>query len=113
MSLSKRKSRIINVDNQAYRWSPSLDSGFVVLVVQHHSGHGSRLEIIISDDKHIVIENGSYSISMGEPNQLIITPALVALMIRSSLELGWQPEENGPPLQLTLSEAGLVFRHAK
>jgi len=110
MSLSKRKSRIISVDSTEYRWSPSKDSGYMVLVVQHINGKGRKLEIIISDDKNIVIENGSYSIEVGDSNKLIITPKLVELMIRDSKKIGWNPEAMGPPMQLTLDGEKMIIR---
>lgn len=103
MSISKRKSRKISVDGQEFRWSPSQDSGYMVLVVQHISGKGKKLEVIISDDKHVVVENGSYSIELGDSNKLIITPKLVETVIRHSIRTGWNPTETGPPVRLTLS----------
>lgn len=110
MSLSKRKSRKISVDGEDYRWSPSRDSGYMVLVVQHISGKGKKLEVIISDDENIVVENGTYSIEIGDQNKLIITPKLVEILIRDSIYLGWNPSEKGPPAELSLNEGTLSIR---
>ena len=110
MALSKRNSRKIVVDEEAYRWSPSQDSGYMVLTVQNDSGHGAKLEVIISDDKNIVIENGSYSIEIGESNRLMITPSLVEKIIRDSISLGWSPSENGKPVELNLIDKKLEIR---
>lgn len=107
MALSKRKSRTIIVDNQKYRWSPSQDSGYMILVVQHFSGKGKKLEIVISDDQNIVIENGSYSIEIGSTNKLIITPKLVETLIKDSIKIGWNPLLSGPPAQLSLNDSKL------
>jgi hypothetical protein len=68
MTLSKHKSRKIVVDEKEYRWSPSQDSGYMVLVVQRISGEGHKLEVVISDDKNIIVENGGYSIEIGDKN---------------------------------------------
>lgn len=110
MSLSKKKSRKIVVDGLEYRWSPSQDSGFMILVVQHISGKGKKVEVIISDDKNIIIENGSYSIEFGDTNKLIITPRLVETIVKDSIKLGWNPIEKGPPVQLTLNDKKLIIR---
>lgn len=104
MTLSKRKSRKIIVDDQEFRWSPSQDSGYMVLVAQHISGKGKKLEVIISDDKNIIVENGSYSIEVGSSSMLIITPKLVEQVIKDALEMGWNPLKNGPPVASSLND---------
>jgi hypothetical protein len=104
MTLSIRKSRKIVVNDVEYRWSSSQDSGYMVLVAQHSSGNGRKLEVIISDDRNIVIENGNYSIEIGDTDKLIITPRLVQAVIRDALDLGWKPTENGPPVELAFNE---------
>lgn len=110
MSLSKKKSRKISVDQNEYRWSPSEDSGYMILVVQTISGKGKKLEIVISDDENVVVENGSYSIEVSETGKLIITPKLVESLIRDSIEMGWEPLKMGPPVQLSLNEGELQIR---
>ncbi len=110
MALSKRNSRKIVVDKIGYRWSPSQDSGYMILAVQHESGTGAKLEVIISDDKNIIIENGSYTIKIGESNRLMITPSLVEKLVRDSIALGWSPRENGKPVELSLVDNKLEVR---
>lgn len=110
MGISKRKSRKIVVDGHDYRWSPSQDSGYMVLVVQNFSGTGKKLEVLISDDRNIVIENGSYSIEVGDSKKLIITPKLVETVIRDSIKIGWNPYIAGPPAQLSLNDDTLEIR---
>ena len=110
MTLSKRKSRTIVVDENEYRWSPSQDSGYMVLVVQSISGEGRKLEVIISDDKNIIIENGSYTIENGDTNKLLITPKLVQRIIRDALRIGWNPTEMDPPVELSLNKGSLEIR---
>jgi len=102
MTLSKRKSRKIVVNDEEYRWSPSQDSGFMVLVVQIESGKGKKLEIVISDDKNVVVENGNYSIENGDVDKLLITPSLVQKLITDALSMGWNPKELGSPVELSL-----------
>ncbi|WP_417397193.1 hypothetical protein [Gimesia chilikensis] len=110
MTLSRRNSRKIVVDDREYRWSPSRDSGFMVLVVQHSSGKGKKLEVVISDDQNIIVENGSYSIEYDTVGKLLITPKLVETLIREALKAGWNPEETGPPVQTTFLERHLETR---
>ena len=104
------KVRTIIVDDASYRWSPSQDSGYMVLVVQHHSGKGKERGGVISGNESIVVENGSYSIEVGAINTLVITPALVERLIRDSLVLGWNPRAAGPPLALSLNAGRLEIR---
>jgi hypothetical protein len=110
MTLSKRKSRKIVVGDEAYRWSASQDSGYMVLVVQKSSGQGKRLEVIISDDKNIVIEKGSYSVEVGGGSKLVITPRLVEKVITDALSVGWDPNERGAPVALSLVDGSLQIR---
>ncbi|MCR9155163.1 MAG: hypothetical protein NXI09_13725 [Bacteroidetes bacterium] len=110
MGLSKRKSRKITVDGHVYRWSPSQDSGYMVLVVQGYSGKGKKLEVVISNDENITIEFGNYSIEIGDSNKLIMSPKLVETIIRDSMNIGWNPALNGPPLELSLIDGNLDIR---
>ena len=108
MTLSNRKSRKIIVDDEEYRWSPSQDSGYMILVVQNASGQGKRLEVVVSDDKNIVIENDNYIIEIG--GKLMITPKLVQKVIRDALLLGWKPKDLGAPVELSLNGGALEVR---
>lgn len=110
MTLSNRNSRKIVVNDEEYRWSPSQDSGFMVLIVQHVSGNGKKLEVVISDDKNIIVENGSYSIQVGCTNKLLITPKLVQTIISDALTMGWCPDKLGPPVELSLCDGRLEIR---
>ena len=110
MSLSKRNSRKIVIDGDEYRWSPSQDSGYMVLVVQHISGQGQRIEAIVSDDNNVIIENGSYTMDVGGDHKLMITPNVVRQVIKDALQLGWRPAENGKPLGLILDNETMELR---
>ena len=81
MAISRRKSRKIVVDHQEFRWSPSQDLGFVVLLVQLSYGSEKKLEVVISDDKNVVIDNGSYLIELGSTGCLIVTSSLVETVV--------------------------------
>ncbi len=109
MALSKRNSRIISVDGTDYRWAPSQDSGYYTLVVQSHDGRGRRLEVIVSRDDHVLVEKG-YSVEYGDTEDVILTPSLVADLIRKGLRLGWRPNDLGPPVELSAIEGELTIR---
>lgn len=110
MALSRKKSRKIIIDETEFRWSPSQDSGFMVLVVQLSAGVGRRLEVVISDDKNVIVENGGYSIEVGDTDKLIITPVLVEQIIRDAKSIGWIPESVGPPVELSLIDNKIKIR---
>lgn len=86
MALSRRSSREILLDGVSYRWAVSIDSGFGVVVIQHGSGSGQRLEAQISPWNH------------GDDRS--VTPRGIATLVSYGLSHGWDPETSGPPLQL-------------
>ncbi|MFK7906081.1 MAG: hypothetical protein AB8B69_13190 [Chitinophagales bacterium] len=100
MAFSKRKSRKIVVDDITYRWSPSNHNGTMVLAVQHVSGKGRKLEVSVSTDKEVIIENGNFTIEIGNNEEPMITPKLVAVTIRRALKIGWNPLVRGKVLRL-------------
>lgn len=111
MALSKRHSRAIVVAGESYRWSPSQDSGYMVLVVQHESGTGSKLEVVIPDGKKLSVEGAGYKVTNDESAKLVIAPRLVEKVILDALDLGWQANQNGKPLQLSIRNQRLEPRH--
>lgn len=110
MSLSKRKSRKIVVDNDEYRWSPSQDSGYMVLTVQHASGRGRKIEVAITDHRHVTVRDGRYLLEVADGHKLAITPSLVQKVIQDALELGWSPTEEGRPMSLYLDASTMSIR---
>ncbi len=92
--LSKKNSRLIDVEGQKYRWSVSGDSGYNVVIVQHAEANGQRLETIIP-----LPEGSSLS---------AITPSTVAQTIKDALKLGWRPEQKSSPLQLSMNADELL-----
>ncbi|MEM1261417.1 MAG: hypothetical protein AAGH76_03395 [Pseudomonadota bacterium] len=113
MSISKRNSRKIVVGDGEYRWSPSQDSGFMVLTVQHAYGNGRKIEAAISDDRNVVIENGSYTIEVGDPSKLTITPRLVRKVIEDAHQLGWIPTQKGKTMELYLNDDSMLLEQLR
>ena len=79
----------------------------MVLVIQSATGHGQRIEAIISDDNNVIVENGNFTIECGSSDKLMITPGLVRKVIQDAHELGWAPEENTKPLKLYLDQESM------
>ncbi len=88
MALARKGSKTITVDGICYRWTVSEDSGWKVVVVQHESGRGQRLEANtpVADDWH----------------EVAIRPAHVEELIQLAVAEGWAPEEPGPPVRISV-----------
>jgi hypothetical protein len=85
MTISKKASRSIAVNEQQFHWAVSEDSGYSNLIVQGANGHGQKLEVQFSwtstTDGHII--------------QIPITPAVVVDAIKFGFENGWKPDARG------------------
>lgn len=109
MALRAKQSRKIRVDGEEYRWAPTQDSGYYVLAVQGISGSGKRLEIVVSRDENLIIENG-YSIEFGDRREPLLVPSLVEALIRDARKLGWKPKEQEAPVELSVVNGTLTNR---
>lgn len=92
MSLNKKKSRLISIDNEQFRWVISPDSGFIVFVAEKETIKGRKIEVYISSNDKIIKPKDSESI------------------IRQALDLGWNFIEKGKPIVFDLIEEKLVSR---
>lgn len=80
--LSKKKSRPITVDGEAYRWAIAPNHTFVTLVVQYAEENGQKLEIIIPTDiNRMWLE----FLNTRELNLKAVTPAAVSKIIKDAL----------------------------
>jgi hypothetical protein len=86
VSLARKGSKAITVGGTRYRWTVSEDSGYKVVVVEHSSGRGQRLEAQTpaTEDWHAVA----------------IRPAHVEELIKLAAAGGWTPQESGPPFRI-------------
>jgi hypothetical protein len=77
VALAKKGTRIIVVAGDRFRWvvAPDDEPGLAI-VVEREDGHGRRMVTWV--------EHGT-----------IITPGLVARVIRTALDHGWTPRESG------------------
>ena len=103
MALSKKKSRIITLDKVKYRWVVSPDSGYNVFVAEQESVKGRKIEVYFPmSEEHDL-----------EKSLKIIKPADAAIIVRSALSLGWNPEETGSPLVFDFLDNKLEKRFKK
>jgi hypothetical protein len=110
VSLSKKNSRPITVNNEFFRWVISQDSGYICIVVQHNSGKGAKLDAIISHNSSLLAESNAPHVTYGGIEEYTVTPAVIARLISCAIDIGWQPLHPGPPLQVSWNDK-LVVRH--
>lgn len=104
MSLAAKNSRRIVVDDEAYRWAVSPDSGYNVIVVQAANGDGAKFKVYVS-------YTGIHYASANADGQLAVTPALVTSIIRQGRQRGWDPATNGHDAIADLAaDATIVLR---
>jgi len=105
MSLAKKGSRRIVVEQVAYRWSvrprPTYHQGLggaLVFAVEREVGGQSILVVTLDAPRP---DNCFHAPGC------VVTPAMVAHAIRQGLAQGWMPACTGSPFALTLSAAML------
>ena len=101
MTLSRRNSSAITVDDVTFRWTivarSQSDTDMVRLVVQPPE-HGQRLTVEIPSRDHWL------KCDEPEPefNYRCITPSLVRKCMDMAVDLGWSPDTKGPQLSFAL-----------
>ncbi len=92
MGLARKGSATIAVDGARYRWVIAPDDGWMDLIVQDASGRGQKLSIQMD------YEDDREKHTQGR----IVTPSLVASLIRRARALGWKPAAKGGLVQFRL-----------
>ena len=105
MSLARSGSRAITVDDVAYRWAVSPDSGYDVIVVQPATGAGAKLRVYVS------YRQVAYA-DADDQGRLAVTPGLVTSIIRQAGEHGWQPGQTGRDTICDLQADGAIVVRA-
>jgi hypothetical protein len=108
VTLSKKGLRKINVNHENYSWKVSPNRGYVVLVVEHSSKKGRRVEVKIKTDLN------DYWVELPNVDELdlkVVTPKDVSLIINAALGHGWDPSEKGNPMSFILGENILTPIH--
>jgi len=106
MALPKKKSRLINVNNEKYRyvistgkynenWEFDLN-----IIVQLATGEGCKLKVngLITRDYWLDFPNEITS----KKDYPVLTPKNISKIITNSLKSGWNPESKGKPYIINL-----------
>lgn len=101
MTLSRRNSSAITVDEITFRWKVAArsqsETDMVTLVVQPPE-HGQRITVEIPSRDHWL----KFNEPEPEFNYRCIAPALVRKCMDMARDLGWVPEQTGPELSFSL-----------
>ncbi len=100
------KRRKITIDNELYYWRAEGDDGCIVLSVIH-----GRMQKVPNASllwsSFLYHEDGRAG---NRYNHLVITPYIVAQVIRHGLSKGWQPLERGEDMYLGLMDEKIDLR---
>jgi hypothetical protein len=106
MALAVKGSRLITVDGTVYRWrlrrKPTYSQVYfdtpLTFAVELADSSGSVLAVAMPD-----VSNPG---SQFARSSLIVRPALVAAVIQTALDRGWQPASPGAPFLLNVASGG-------
>jgi len=95
MTLTKKKSRPITIDNERYRWliSPRT-KGIIAFIAEKENSNGSVIEVKIESD---INEFWTEFPNVNGLDLKVIKPKDAELIIRQARNLGWDPELSGKP----------------
>ncbi|MFW2177290.1 MULTISPECIES: hypothetical protein [unclassified Moraxella] len=104
MSIPKKGSRKIVVNDVEYRWRVRHKTDYWNLM----SGDGLNFAVEKQENGncvlHVMLDGfGHFGSWADNLETLVITPKLVAQAIEIALEKGWQPEQNGKTFELSLN----------
>lgn len=100
MTLNKKTSRTIIVNDKKYNWLISSAKEHLNLIIEPDE-KGQKLEI------HVEPEIDNYYIDSNKDKSLnfkTITPKNISNIIPRALEIGWKPTEKGKTLILVLDD---------
>lgn len=86
MSLPKKGSRKIVVNEQSFRYIISGNDGYIAVIIEAENTKGQRL--------HVAFDYGTVA-----PAE--ITPAIIKKTIETGLQKGWKPFEKGKELHVS------------
>ena len=112
MALSKKKSRLIVVAGEKYRFTismsyPHQDYIFDLnITIQHESANGAYLKVngLATRDYWLDFPNCH---PINDLNYPVITPWHIEKFIAQALSQGWQPLKPGPPFAIKSNNAML------
>ena len=106
MGIQKKQSRLIQVDEERYRWKVSRSqqalTGDISVVLELSSAPGQRLTVRVAcrnfwlDVKELTENRRPFAAAAYRP----VTPGMVRKIIAWALANGWQPHRKQKPLAL-------------
>jgi hypothetical protein len=103
MTLPKKKSRTILIDEIKYRWLVGPNDEYNVFVAELEEVNGRIIEVYFNS----YLGEFPYSENL---NLKIIKPKDSEIIIRQALKLGWNPNEKGKPLVYDLINDTVIKR---
>jgi hypothetical protein len=110
MAISKKKSRLINIEGQKYRWIVSGNDGYNVFVAEKENVKGRKIEVYFDTD---INKFWSEFPNIDNLNLKVIKPKDSESIIRQALNLGWNPDEKGKPLVFDMIDDKIIGRFNK
>jgi len=107
MTLSRKKSRPIIIDEENYRWAIAPDSGYVTLVVEKTGVKGQKIAV------QILTDINDFWTEFPDVKNLkldIVTPKLVRHCIIEALKKNWSPDKPGKQMDFNLLEDYILKR---
>lgn len=107
MAITKKKSRIITIDDIEYRWIVGPNDGYNVFVAEKENVKGRKIEVYFNTD----INNFWVEFPNVEGlNLKILKPRDAESIIKQAIKAGWNPDEKGAPLLFDWIEEKLIKR---
>lgn len=107
MTISKRNSRAININDENFRWTICPGSGYLVFVAEHATVKGQKIEVYIESEINKLWMDFPYVEDM---NLRLVQPNGVRKIIIKAITLGWNYKEPGKPIVFDLKNENLVQR---
>jgi len=107
MSLPKKKSRTITIDNIQYRWIVGPNDGYNVFVAEKENVKGRKIEVYFDTDINALWVEFPNVESL---NLKILKPKDAESIIKQAQKIGWNPDEKGKPLVFDWIEDKLFIR---
>ncbi|NOU95606.1 hypothetical protein GC093_20575 [Paenibacillus sp. LMG 31456] len=107
MTLSKKGSRKIIVNDEEFRWIISPSKDFISLIAEHGHEKGRRIEVYIKSDINRLWVEFPH---IDDQNLKVITPKDTSFIISEAIKQGWNPKEKGKPMVFDLNGDSLVKR---
>lgn len=107
MSLPKKKSRLITVDDLQFRCMIGTNNGYNIFYAELEGAKGQIIEVFFDTD---IDKYWVEFPNVSNLNLKVLKPKEFVFIIRDALKLGWNPEEKGKPLLFDFQKERLTQR---